>query len=119
MILLSAGVGATPVLAMLHALAAEASPREVWWIYGARDGGEHPFAAETRTLLEALPRSHSHICYSSPGPADRPALDFDAPGRLDVHALQALGAPRDADFYLCGPPGFMSDLNLQRRAMSP
>src|SRR5271169_1936966 len=56
-VLLSAGVGATPVLAMLHALAAESSPREVWWVYGARDGGEHPFAAETRTLLEALPRS--------------------------------------------------------------
>ncbi len=57
-VLLSAGVGATPVLAMLHALAAGASSREIWWIYGARDGGEHPFAEETRTLLEALPRSH-------------------------------------------------------------
>ena len=77
-ILLSAGIGATPVLAMLHALAAEASPREVWWIYGARNGSEHPFAAEARALLKALPRSHSHICYSSPGPEDRPAVDFDA-----------------------------------------
>jgi MOSC domain-containing protein YiiM/ferredoxin-NADP reductase len=54
-VLLSAGVGATPVLAMLHALAAGASSREVWWIYGARHGGEHPFAAETRALLEACP----------------------------------------------------------------
>ena len=75
-VLLSAGIGATPVLAMLHALAADASQREVWWIYGARDGGEHPFAAETRTLLEALPRSHGHIRYSSPRPADRPAARF-------------------------------------------
>jgi MOSC domain-containing protein YiiM len=54
-VLLSAGVGATPVLAMLHALAAGASSREVWWIYGARHGGEHPFAAEARALLKALP----------------------------------------------------------------
>jgi ferredoxin-NADP reductase len=115
-ILLSAGVGATPVLAMLHALAAGVSPREVWWIYGARDGGEHPFAAETRTLLEALPRSRSHIRYSSPGPADRPALDFDAPGRLNVRVLQELGVPRDADFYLCGPPAFMSDLTVDLEA---
>jgi ferredoxin-NADP reductase len=46
-ILLSADIGATPVLAMLHTLAAAASPREVWWIYGARNGGEHPCAAET------------------------------------------------------------------------
>lgn len=109
-VLLSAGVGATPVLAMLHALAAGESPREIWWIYGARDGGEHPFAAETRTLLKSLPRSHSHIRYSSPRPTDRPALDFDAPGRLNVRVLQEMGVPRDADFYLCGPPAFMSDL---------
>jgi len=109
-ILLSAGIGATPVLAMLHALAAEASPREVWWIYGARNGNEHPFAAETSALLKALARSHRHICYSSPGPADRRAVDFDAPGRLDMRVLQELGAPRDADFYLCGPAAFMDDL---------
>ena len=109
-ILLSAGIGATPVLAMLHALAAEASPREVWWIYGAHNGSEHPFGAETRALLKALPQSHSHICYSSPGPDDRPAVDFDASGRLDMPVLEKLGVPRDAHFYLCGPTAFMSDL---------
>ena len=107
--LLGAGVGATPLLAMLHALAARASTREIWWIYGARDGGEHPFAAETRTLLGALPRSHSHIRYSAPAPADRPAVDFDAPGHLSIDVLRELGVPRDADFYLCGPPAFLSE----------
>jgi ferredoxin-NADP reductase/MOSC domain-containing protein YiiM len=108
-ILLSAGVGATPVLAMLHALAAGTSPRDVWWVYGTRDGGEHPFAAEVRALLAVLPRSHRHIRYSSPGPGDRLALDFDAPGRLSVGLLPELGVPLGADFYLCGPPGFMSE----------
>ncbi|MGC2198823.1 MAG: 2Fe-2S iron-sulfur cluster-binding protein, partial [Stellaceae bacterium] len=112
-VLLSAGIGATPVLAMLYAMATGASSREVWWIYGARNSGEHPFAAETRALLKALPRSHSHICYSSPGPGDRPAVDFDAPGRLDMHAIKELGVPRDADFYLCGPPAFMNDLAVE------
>jgi ferredoxin-NADP reductase len=109
-VLLSAGVGATPVLAMLHTLAAEPSPREVWWLYGARDRREHPFAEETRTLLEALAHGHSHICYSSPNPGDRPGVDFDAPGRLDMRTLQDLGVPRNADFYICGPLTFMSDL---------
>ena len=109
-ILLSAGVGVTPVLAMLHSLAAGASSREVWWIYGARNGDEHPLAAEARALLKALPRSHSHIRYSSPGPADRPIVDFDAPGRLGLAVLQQLDVPLEADFYLCGPPAFMSDL---------
>ena len=112
-VLLSAGVGATPVLAMLHSLAAGASSREVWWFYGARHGGEHPFAAETRTLLRALPHGHSHIRYSSPRPGDRLAVDFDAPGRLDMHAIEELGVPRDANFYLCGPSAFMNDLAVK------
>ncbi len=111
-VLLSAGVGATPVLAMLHALAAGASPREIWWVHGARSGDEHPFAAETRALLEALPHGHSHVRYSAPDLADRLGIDFDAPGRLDARVLQELGLPPGADFYLCGPPAFMSDLTV-------
>ena len=109
-ILLSAGIGVTPVLAMLHALAAVRSPREIWWIHGAHDGSEHPFAEEVRTRLRALPHTHGHIRYSTPGAADRQAVDFDAPGRLGVGVLEELGVPRDADFYLCGPPAFMTDL---------
>ena len=66
-VLLSAGIGATPVLAMLHSLAASGtdSTREVWWCYGTRNGAEHPFAAEVRALLSGLPQSHSFIAYSS------------------------------------------------------
>jgi ferredoxin-NADP reductase/MOSC domain-containing protein YiiM len=109
-IFLSAGIGATPVLAMLHALAAEASPREVWWLYGARHRREHPFAQEALTLLKVLPRAHSHIRYSSPDPEDRLGADFDARGRLDMGVLRELKVPRNADFYICGPPAFMSDL---------
>jgi len=109
-VLLSAGIGLTPVLAMLEALAAGGSRRDVWWIHGARNRAEHAFAAEVQALLKSLPRGRSHIRYSAPGPTDRPAVDFDAAGRLDVHVLQALGAPREADFYLCGPAVFMSSL---------
>jgi ferredoxin-NADP reductase/MOSC domain-containing protein YiiM len=109
-VLLSAGIGVTPVLAMLHALAAEASTRDIWWLYGARNSLEHPFAEETRRLLASLPHHHSHICYSSPGPEDRPNVDFDARGRLNIQALQELDLSRDADFYICGPSTFMSDL---------
>jgi ferredoxin-NADP reductase/MOSC domain-containing protein YiiM len=115
-ILLSAGIGATPMLAMLHALAAVMSLREVWWIHGAHDGGEHPFAEEARARLKVLPHSHRYIRYSSPGPTDRPAADFDAPGRVSLPALQELGVPRDADFYLCGPSAFMADLTASLAA---
>ena len=109
-VLLSAGVGATPLIAMLHALAAEASRREVWWLYGARDGREHPFAEEVRSLLKAMSRGRSYVCYSSPRPEDRPGVDFDASRRLDIGVLRELEVPRNADFFICGPSAFMSDL---------
>ena len=109
-VLLSAGVGATPLIAMLHALATEASGREVWWLYGARDGREHPFAEEVRSLLKAMSRGRSYVCYSSPRPEDRAGVDFDAPRRLDIGVLRELEVPRNADFFICGPSAFMSDL---------
>lgn len=116
-VLLSAGIGVTPVLAMLHALAAEASAREVWWLYGTRNGREHPFAREARELLKALAHRHSHISYSVPEPADQPGVDFDAHGRLDMAALEALGVPRNGDFYICGPAAFMRDLTAGLTAL--
>jgi ferredoxin-NADP reductase/MOSC domain-containing protein YiiM len=116
-VLLSAGIGVTPVLAMLHALAAEASTREIWWLYGTRNGREHPFAEETRGLLKALTHRHSHICYSSPGPGDQPDVGFDAPGRLNTDVLQELDLPRHGDFYICGPSTFMSDLTAGLTAL--
>jgi ferredoxin-NADP reductase/ferredoxin len=109
-VLVSAGIGVTPVLAMLHALAAEQSRREIWWIHGARNSSEHPFAMEVRALLKILPGARSHICYSASEPTDRPAVDFDRVGRVGVHVFDELGIPRDADFYICGPATFMSGL---------
>jgi ferredoxin-NADP reductase/MOSC domain-containing protein YiiM len=109
-VLLSAGIGVTPVLAMLYALTAEATTRGVWWLYGTRNGREHPFAEEARRLLNTLPHHHSHICYSSPDPDDRPNVDFNAPGRLNTQVLGHLNLPVNGDFYICGPSTFMSDL---------
>jgi ferredoxin-NADP reductase/MOSC domain-containing protein YiiM len=116
-VLLSAGIGVTPVLAMLHALAAEASTRKIWWLYGARNGHQHPFAEEVRGLLEALPHRHSHVYYSAPDPADRPGFDFDAPGHLDMRAIQQCNLPLDGDFYICGPSPFMSGLTAGLAAL--
>jgi ferredoxin-NADP reductase/MOSC domain-containing protein YiiM len=109
-VLISAGIGATPALAMLHALASVQSSREVWWLYGARNRSDHPFDGESRNLLRALPHATSYIAYSRPGPQDRPGENYDAPGHIDVSVLDRLGVPRAADFYLCGPPGFLNSL---------
>jgi ferredoxin-NADP reductase len=109
-VLLSAGIGVTPMLAMLHALVAGASTREIWWLYGARSRREHPFAEETRRLLKALAHKHRHIRYSSPDPEDQRGIDFDAPGHLNIEVLKELGVPNNGDFYICGPSTFMSTL---------
>jgi ferredoxin-NADP reductase/MOSC domain-containing protein YiiM len=109
-VLLSAGIGATPVLAMLHALAAARSTRQVLWLHGARDRQHHPFAAEVRRLMLALTRGRSYVCYSRPGSRDEMREDFDATGRLSPSVLDDVGVPRDADVYLCGPTRFMAEM---------
>jgi ferredoxin-NADP reductase/MOSC domain-containing protein YiiM len=109
-VLLSAGIGATPVLAMLHSLSAAASSRNVWWIYGARNRAEHPFAKESRGLLQTLVNSRRHIVYSKPDSGDEAGVDYDSVGHVDTPLLDRIGVPRDADFYLCGPPSFLNDL---------
>ena len=109
-VLLSAGIGATPVLAMLHALAEERSRRQVLWLHAARDREHHPFAAEVRRLMPALKNGRGYVCYSRPGPGDKAGEDFDAAGHVSPATFEAAGVPRDADVYLCGPNAFMADM---------
>lgn len=120
-ILLSVGVGVTPMLSMLHALAAADSSRQVWWLYGARRGNEHPFARESHDLLNRLSDSRSHICYSDPTPTDKVGIDFTEHGRLPIGAIRELGLPLDADAYLCGPAAFMDAFSaaLERHGLEP
>jgi ferredoxin-NADP reductase/MOSC domain-containing protein YiiM len=106
-VLISAGVGATPVLAMLHVLADQRAAREVWWLHGARNGAEHAFAQEALGLLAELSDAHRIVCYSHPAPDDH---GFDIAGRLTGVVLDEVGVPTDADFYLCGPASFMRDI---------
>jgi MOSC domain-containing protein YiiM/ferredoxin-NADP reductase len=110
-VLLSGGIGATPVLAMLHALAASAASRPVWWLHGARDSQSDSFGVEVRQLLGVLSGGRSRIWFSRPSVNDRIGEDYDASGRLDVKVLEQAGIPRDGDFYICGPSTFIADLS--------
>jgi ferredoxin-NADP reductase/MOSC domain-containing protein YiiM len=116
-LLISAGVGATPVLAMLHALADTRSGRDVWWLHSARNRTEEPFAAESRSLLAQLTSGHRHICYSRPAPDDVEGRDYQTEGRLSATVLSALELPRDAEAYLCGPAAFMADASTALAGM--
>jgi ferredoxin-NADP reductase/MOSC domain-containing protein YiiM len=116
-LLISAGIGATPVLAMLQALAQERSEREIWWLQGARDSREHPFAAEARALLASLPNVRAHVYYSHPGPNDVEGRDFDSAGRLTASVLAELKPPQDAETYICGPAAFMDEISAGLAAL--
>jgi ferredoxin-NADP reductase/MOSC domain-containing protein YiiM len=117
-VLLSAGIGATPVLAMLHALASasETSTRDIWWLYGARNRQEHPFATEVQTLVKRLPRCRSFVAYSQPQDDDRPGEDYDQQGHLSVASLQQCDVPQTADFFLCGPSAFLTQFTESLKA---
>jgi MOSC domain-containing protein YiiM/ferredoxin-NADP reductase len=122
-VLVSAGIGVTPVLAMLHSLSGSGlsgsglsgsglsgegpvdGGREVWWLHGARTAADSALAAEARGLLDAIPGSHRHVFYSATG------------RRMTPGALAALGIPLDATAYLCGPPTFLTDVESALRGL--
>ncbi|GAB3812882.1 MOSC and FAD-binding oxidoreductase domain-containing protein [Kribbella italica] len=91
-LLVSGGIGITPVLAMLHTLATDGKARPVWWIHVTRDPA---FTSEVDGLLDALPEMHRYV-YTH--------------GRPTPDELRALGIPKDATAYICGPAAFMDDL---------
>ncbi|WP_218034416.1 MOSC and FAD-binding oxidoreductase domain-containing protein [Acrocarpospora corrugata] len=101
--LVSAGIGVTPVMAMLHQLAAEHAGRPVWWVHVARNRREHAFAREAHTLLAALREAHEHVFYTA-----APAAPGVRHGRPTVASLAELGIPGQATAYLCGPGPFMA-----------
>jgi ferredoxin-NADP reductase len=101
-VLVSAGVGVTPVLSMLYSLAG--ANRPVWWLHGARNRSEQAFAEEVGTLLERLPDSQSRVYYSRPSSAELRS-------RLSDDVIAGLGLPPDSDAYLCGPAAFMAELS--------
>ena len=121
LVLLSAGIGVTPVLAMLYALASARSTRPVLWLHAARDGEHHPFAAEARCLVHTLVHGRSYVCYSRPDARDKMGQDFDAAGRLSSSVLDTVNVPREAEVYLCGPQRFMADMReaLARTGVAP
>jgi ferredoxin-NADP reductase/MOSC domain-containing protein YiiM/ferredoxin len=116
-LLISAGIGATPVLAMLQALAEEHSDREIWWLHGARNRREQSFAVEARSLLASLPNGRARVYYSRPDPDDVKGRDFDSTGRLTGSVLAELAPSRDAEGYLCGPTSFMDEISASLAAL--
>ena len=107
-VLLSAGVGLTPMISMLNAIVDQAdNGRQVWFLHGARDGAGHAFGGHVRALAAGHANVHAHIRYSRPAPGDVLGRDYDSRGHLDIDLLKQQLPFDDYEFYLCGPPPFM------------
>lgn len=111
-VLLSAGIGVTPMIAMLRHLVAEGRrtrhTRRTWFIHAARTKAERAFAAEARAA--ASDRVHVVSILTQPEVGERAGIDHDHSGRLTVETLKGILPFDDYDFYLCGPGGFVQDL---------
>ena len=111
--LVSAGIGVTPMLSMLHTLTESRESESIWFVHGARDGAHHALAREVRTLAEASEVVKPHVSFSRPLPEDIEGRDFDAKGRVTAALLDSILPDLDAEFYLCGPIAFMADLQTE------
>lgn len=112
-VLISAGVGITPMMSMLEHLHAQGSSRAVRFFHAARDAGAQAFAPRVRQLVGSLPDGSAWIVHEEVGATDEAAV-HDAPGQLDL-SKQAL--PANADHYVCGPRGFMAAQIAALRAL--
>ena len=110
LVLASAGVGLTPMLSMLHAVAKEDGSRPVWYVHGARNGAYHAFKSEVAELVASRANLVKRIHYSQPDAADAMHADHDATGRITAQMLLDLNAGTDARYMLCGPAQWVSDL---------
>ncbi len=119
LVLVSAGVGLTPMMSILHAVAAENSRRPVWFVHGARDGSHHPLAEEVRELAADHPDINVHVAYSRSRPEDILGKHYDSDGRVNGKLLESLVDNVDAHYFLCGPTNFMADIqtDLERQGV--
>ena len=107
LVLLSAGVGITPLLSFLYQVASNTPQREVWWVHSCRNGLYEAFRKEVTLLGQQLKEFHRVLIYSRPNSNEIEGIDFDQQGHLDLQLLQALKLPAESDCYLCGPTAYM------------
>lgn len=113
LVLMSAGVGITPVLAMLESVVTEQPEREVIFIHGALNGRTLAFREHLRELAAKHPKLRVHVRLSEAEDADRAAGGFDSEGFIDAELIESLVPRRDCDYFFCGPKPFMAAIYRQ------
>jgi ferredoxin-NADP reductase/MOSC domain-containing protein YiiM len=117
LVLLSAGVGITPLLGILYAVGLNSVSREVWWIHSTQNGAHYSFANEVKKIGTDLANFHMVRIYSRPSENEQQGMDYDIQGRLNLELLKKLKIPLQSEWYLCGPEGYLSDTRAALRSL--
>lgn len=114
-VLLSGGVGLTPMISMLNHLVATDDPRPIRFVHGCRNHSVHAMKDHVNAIAAARGNVRKAVFYEEVGPGDQRGRDYDYAGRVDLRAIRDEVLAPDADYYLCGPAGFM---RAQRQALA-
>ena len=106
-VLLSGGVGLTPMMSMLESIVRSGSGRPVWYVHGAENGRVHAMGAHARELAAQAPNVTVRTFYNVPGPSDVAGRDYDERGLISADQLARDIAMEDVTYYLCGPRPFL------------
>jgi ferredoxin-NADP reductase len=109
-VLISGGVGITPMLSMMNAIIESGTKREVWFFYGSRNRSEHIHRSYLTELSGLHDNIHIHTCYSQPSPDDVHGRDFHHKGRVTVELLKQLLPSNNYEYFLCGNGAFMKSI---------
>jgi len=107
-VLISGGVGLTPMISMLNTLAETNPERPVTFIHAARNGSTHAMKRHVADLAGRNKQLRSFVCYSVPSEADRAEASYDKEGHIDLDWLKSVAPGPEAAYYFCGPVPFMS-----------
>lgn len=108
-VLISAGVGLTPMMSMLNSLCQSDNAREVVFVHGARHGRAHALRKYLQDKINEHSRLRALIFYSSPENTDVAGTDYHHTGRINLEKVKDQVLRPDADYFLCGPAGFMRE----------
>lgn len=115
-VLISGGIGVTPMVTMANALTEAGDAREIWFFFGARNGSDHMFKDYMAEIAEKNPNVHMHVCYSKPAPTEVLGRDYQHEGRVSVELFKQMLPSNNYDFFLCGPGPFMESITADLEA---
>ncbi|WP_066064926.1 NO-inducible flavohemoprotein [Neobacillus soli] len=110
LVLLSGGVGLTPMMSMLKTVVEIQPERKVTFVHAAANGNVHALRDEVEELA-ALDNLNAYVFYDSPTEEDRKNNRFDVEGYITRDWLKEKVSITDAEFYFCGPVPFMKAIN--------